>query len=138
MLKTALLNPSFSRRSRTELLQRTLGGRGWSREVLNFLCLLVERGRLQGLAEMVEHYQEMMDEVEGRVKASVCSAIPLDNGEVTRIKTALEETLGKEVLLTTGVDPGLIGGATVSVKNMIIDGSIRTRLRQLSETLGKG
>lgn len=137
MLKATLLNLSFSSHARGKLLQRVLEGMDLSKEVVNFISLLVERDRLQQLPMIVQHYHTLIDEVEGQVRASVHSVIPLDDDQMAKLKGGLENALGKKVVLEKKVDTELIGGILVKVNNILIDSSMRTQLHQLVETLRK-
>ena len=69
------------------------------------------------------------------VKATVTSAVPLDADAVARITSSLRKRLGSEVALQTAVDPSLIGGAVVDAGDVVIDGSIRTKLARLGAAL---
>lgn len=137
MLKATLLNLSFSSHARGKLLQRVLEGMDLSKEVVNFISLLVERDRLQQLPMIVQHYHTLIDEVEGQVRASVHSVIPLDDDQMAKLKGGLQNALGKKVVLEKKVDTELIGGILVKVNNILIDSSMRTQLHQLVETLRK-
>lgn len=137
MLKATLLNLSFSSHARGKLLKRVLEGMDLSKEVVNFISLLVERDRLQQLPMIVQHYHTLIDEVEGQVRASVHSVIPLDDDQMAKLKGGLENALGKKVVLEKKVDTELIGGILVKVNNILIDSSMRTQLHQLVETLRK-
>jgi F-type H+-transporting ATPase subunit delta len=59
----------------------------------------------------------------------------LDAGELNRITAALSKITGKTVILTPTVDPSLIGGLVAKVGDMVFDGTIRTQLNQLKESL---
>lgn len=137
MFKATLLNLSFSSHARGKLLKRVLEGMDLSKEVVNFISLLVERDRLQQLPMIVQHYHTLIDEVEGQVRASVHSVIPLDDDQMAKLKGGLENALGKKVVLEKKVDTELIGGILVKVNNILIDSSMRTQLHQLVETLRK-
>ena len=52
-----------------------------------------------------------------------------------QIKKALQQKLGRTVELTLAVDASLIGGAVIQADDMVIDGSVRTRLQRLTEAL---
>jgi F-type H+-transporting ATPase subunit delta len=77
----------------------------------------------------------MCDEKLGRVRARVLSAAPLDLASETEIRKALERRTGKKVLMTTVVDPSLIGGVVTYVAGMVLDGSVASRLATLKNRL---
>jgi len=101
----------------------------------NFLFVLLEQQRLDHVGEMVEAFNEMMDEQSGRVRATVTSAVPLEKTEISRIQTALGRLTGKQVMLDARVDPALIGGVVTTVGNLVLDGSIRTQLASMRDQL---
>jgi hypothetical protein len=80
--------------------------------------LLLERGRIAMLPAVARAYEEMCDDKLGRVRARVSSAKPLDLASETEIRKALERRTGKKVLMTTVVDPTLIGGVVTHVAGL--------------------
>jgi len=65
----------------------------------------------------------------------VTSARPLDPALELRLKTALEKSSGKVVLLEKKEDPSIIGGLVTQLGDTVYDGSVRTQLAQLREEL---
>lgn len=102
---------------------------------LNFLLLTVDKGRIGEFPDIYRQYLEMLRASRGVIKGEVVSAVPLDEAELTRLQSRLQEVTGKEVELQARVDPGLIGGLVVRVDDRVIDGSIRTRLANLRQAL---
>jgi F-type H+-transporting ATPase subunit delta len=103
--------------------------------VRKFLELVLERGRISGIEQIYLHYRDLADEAAGRIRARVTSAAALDAGTQNRIKSALETATGKQVLLTTDVDPELIGGLVAHVGSVTLDRSVRTSLDKLRTSL---
>ena len=77
----------------------------------------------------------LKSEAENKIKAKLISATAVDKAVAERVKQALKKRLGREVELTLEVDPSLIGGAIVRAEDMVIDGSVRTRLEQLARAM---
>ena len=94
----------------------------------SFVLLLVDRNRLNVLPLIARAYQELTDRQLGRVRAVVTSAKPLDVVTQGEIQRALERRTGKKVLMKSEVDPTLIGGVVARVGDLVLDGSLRTRL----------
>jgi F-type H+-transporting ATPase subunit delta len=65
----------------------------------------------------------------------VTSAAPLSAAQQKTIVNALSKRLGREINLATEIDENLIGGAVVSAGDVVIDGSLRSRLEGLSNAL---
>jgi F-type H+-transporting ATPase subunit delta len=101
----------------------------------NFLFVLLEHQRLAHLGEIAAAFGEMCDELAGRIRATVTSAVPLDKAEVGRIQGALQRLTGKQVTLDARVDPALIGGVVTTIGNVVLDGSVKTQLASLRDQL---
>jgi F-type H+-transporting ATPase subunit delta len=80
-------------------------------------------------------YEEMSDDKLGRVRAVIKSAKPLDIASETEVRKALERRTGKKVLITTVVDPALIGGVVAQVAGLELDGSVASRLSTIKQRL---
>ncbi|HNR12922.1 MAG TPA: ATP synthase F1 subunit delta, partial [Thermodesulfobacteriota bacterium] len=91
--------------------------------------------RIQYFADIVEAYEEFTDEIFGYVKARVITAVPLSERDRDEVKQSLEQVTRKNVQLQTIVDPQIIGGVIAEVGDKIFDGSIRSQLHKLGETL---
>ncbi len=87
------------------------------------------------LPEIAAQFDALKAEAENKVKATLVSATAVDAAVAERVKQALKKRLGREVELSLEVDPSLIGGAIVRAEDMVIDGSVRTRLEQLARAM---
>jgi F-type H+-transporting ATPase subunit delta len=103
--------------------------------VKNFIKLLAENDRIKLLPEIAALYEHYRAEAEGSIDAEVISASETSDAQLTKIAASLKTRLGKEVRLTSRVDPTLIGGAIIRAGDMVIDGSLSGRLSKLSTTL---
>jgi F-type H+-transporting ATPase subunit delta len=134
-LRQTLINPVFRLDQRRSILEKILPRVAPSREVRNFALLLLERSRISELPGIARAYRELVDEKLGRVRATVSSAKPLDPATQTAVQRALEKRTGKRVVLSTSVDPDLIGGIVARVGDLVLDGSLRTRLETLKSRI---
>ncbi len=130
-LRQTLENPVFKLSERRALLERLLPQLAPTAQTRNFALLLLERGRISLLPSIARAYREMVDVALGRVRATVVSARPLDDTTAAAVQRALERRTGKKVLLSSSVDPGLLGGIVARVGDLVFDGSLRTRLDTL-------
>jgi len=98
----------------------------------NFLRLLAENRRLGSLRAIAEEFANLRDEHENVADVEVTSAVPLSEEQKQEIGAAMKSRLGKNVRLNCDVDAALIGGAIIRSGDVVIDGSLRGRLDQLS------
>jgi F-type H+-transporting ATPase subunit delta len=94
----------------------------------NFLRLIAQNRRLFALPGVIVAFRAMAAAERGEIAAEVTSAHELSDGQVAALKAALAESLGKDVTLSTRVDPAILGGLVVKVGSRMIDTSLRTRL----------
>ena len=100
-----------------------------------FLETLAENRRMALLPEIAALYEQLKAEAERVVRATVTSAQPLGAGELESLRASLRRRFGQEVEVTTAVDAALIGGAVIDAGDVVIDGSIRTKLARLGAAL---
>jgi len=102
---------------------------------LNLAYLMVARGRLRIVGDMVDEYGRLVDAHRGIAHADVTAAIPVDEGIRDKLVTRLGSLVGQEIVLTVDVDPSLVGGIVARIGDKIIDGSTKSRLASLRESL---
>ena len=102
---------------------------------LQFLDVLASNDRLTLLPEIAGQYEQLRAEAERVVRAKVTSATPLSGEEQAKIEQALRRRFNADVALETAVDPALIGGAVIDAGDVVIDGSLRSKLARLETAL---
>ncbi len=101
----------------------------------NFARVLAENGRLDLTEEIAIQFEAMRAEQEGRSQVHVQSAFALDDKQRQEITKSMSKRLGRDVELSVEVDETLIGGAIIRAGDLVIDGSLRGRLRALVQQL---
>ncbi len=129
-----LTSPEVLTESKTEFIATVFGPRV-DAMVVNFLRLLVDKGRISFLPGICLDFQRLTEEHQGLLRAPVVSAVPLDADQEARLKRELDRITGKDVILEKRVDPSILGGVVVHLGDKIIDRSLRRGLRQLADTL---
>lgn len=104
----------------------------------NLVLLLVRRGRIELLPEVATQLRRLYDQRQGIVKATVTSATPLTDAEMTALGERLAGMTGGRVDLSVQVDPAILGGVMVRMGDRLIDGSVRGRLERLRTRLASG
>ena len=138
-----LRNPSLSDAKRLEFLQGLFAAAvgadsvfaGGSQHGTNFLKLLIEYDRIAVLPEIAEHFEALKAQVENSIDVTVTSAVALNDSQQAEIVQALQSRFSRDVNLTTEIDPNLIGGAVIRAGDVVIDGSLRSRLEGLANAL---
>ncbi len=130
-----LTNPVFTKEDRKNIAGQILQKMGADDMLKNFVYLLIDRKRIDQLAGVEKAFGEKVDAIRGITRGELISAEPLGPQDLSRVTETLAEIIGKQVIVTTKVDPTLIGGLVARVGDMVFDGTIRTQLNQLKESL---
>jgi F-type H+-transporting ATPase subunit delta len=104
----------------------------------SFLLLLFDKGRIGFIDSIDEFYQKLADELKGVARATVTSATELSSDAIEKIRKGLSRRTGKKVILEINQDPSLIGGIVTRFGDLVLDGSIKTQLLGMRESLKKG
>jgi F-type H+-transporting ATPase subunit delta len=128
-----LENPKIAYEQKAGVLSQHL--KGLRPLAQNLAQLLIQKDRVRLMPEIVEEYQRFMDGYLGVVPTQVVSAIPLTNDQEKEIGASLRLMTGKDIRLTTSVDPEILGGLVIRMGDRVLDGSTRTQLQSLRSTL---
>ena len=101
----------------------------------NFVRTLAANRRLAYLPEIAAQFDVLKDAAQRVVDVTVTSAETLGEGQQRQLAAALEKRLDRKVRLHCEVDPALIGGAVLRAGDLVIDGSLRTRLERIAYQL---
>jgi len=134
-LERCLSSPLYSAEDLKQIIAGITEKIEISKTIQNFLYLLVDKKRSQYLADIIESFNDFTNEIFGFVKAKLITAATLSDKDYDLIKESLEKVTEKKVILTTVVDPHIIGGVIAEVGDKVFDGSIKNQLQKIGETL---
>ncbi|MEM7233148.1 MAG: ATP synthase F1 subunit delta [Planctomycetota bacterium] len=103
--------------------------------LLNFLLLVIDKGRAFSLGAILEEFRTLYDKKVGLVRAEATAAVPLSEESLGNIRSALESRLNQKVEITGKVDPSVLGGVVVRYDGMVVDASLATSLNQVRSRL---
>lgn len=126
--------PQIATGDKREVLAETFGERVHP-IALRFLELVVDKHREPLLPAIVATWRERLDERANRQAAVVTAARPVPDEVRERLVGALERATGKTIELEERHDPSLLGGLVVRTGDLVMDGSLRTRLVGLGRRL---
>ena len=137
-LAQAITNPLYDAAGRRNVLKMVIEKIDVSKVMQAFLMLLFDKGRFGFIGSINEFYQKFADELKGVARASLVSATELSSDTVEKIRAALSKRTGKDIILDVEQDPELIGGIVTKIGDLVLDGSIKTQLLNMSESLKRG
>ncbi|HEY6673212.1 MAG TPA: ATP synthase F1 subunit delta [Solirubrobacterales bacterium] len=134
-LQVFLFSPYFSSEEKKDGVKRIVSDA--DERLVNFLELLAERHRMPALFRIRRTFDAMWAEENKLLPVTVTSAVDLDESLVNDIGKRIEEQTGRQVELSSKVDPGVLGGLQVRVGNMVLDATVRNRLEQLRKQVAR-
>lgn len=137
-LKTLMESPTVAVESKSAIMADVATKLELSDGMKKFVGLLTVKDRLQFVGQIHDKYTALADEISGVVRACVTSAVKMTKAQSDSIKEGLEKQTGKKIDLQTKVDSSLLGGMKAEVGGKVFDGSIKTQLQRIEDTLKKG
>jgi len=132
-------NPELTTAEKRKFLQKLYQERreDYYETLLDFFTVLFEKNRFGLIHEISLEFLRISDEDKGQGVAEIRSAVPLNAAQESKIVGRLEQIAGYKIMVKKEVDPSLVGGVVVKIKNKIIDGSVQFKINSLKKELSQ-
>ena len=107
----------------------------FSKNVQKFLLLLIEKRRIFFVNKIIESFLKLCSQKRGEIKASLISSKELSQTELNEISTDLSKSMGSILKFDYKVDKELIGGLKLQLGSIMIDTSIRNKLKKYEQAM---
>jgi F-type H+-transporting ATPase subunit delta len=134
-LRNALITPAVPVARKRAVVGRVADILKLSPITRNFLFVLIDHRRIAGFSDVVNAFEQTLDERLGFARAQVQSARDLSEAQRAALTAALEKASGKRLRAQFAVDGSLIGGVVARIGSTVYDGSVRGQLRVLGRRL---
>lgn len=129
------VNPRFPAQDKKQVLSKWAQSAGAHMHLRNFLCVLVDRNRLELLPNIERSFADLARTHQGCLKAEVVSAVSLSEAYKAELTRVLETITEKRVMLDCREDASIMGGVVAKVGGRVFDGSVQTQLASLGGEL---
>lgn len=133
-LHTFINAPGISADEKKQVMEAVFHGRICD-ELLNFLCILIDKGRTFHLEGIIRAYKKLVNKEEGFSYGTVYSVVPLGDKRIKELEEDTSKLLQTNVKLSNETDPQLIGGIKILVEGRLIDASIKNRFDRLNSQI---
>ena len=127
-----LKNPGITIPEKCELIDKAFSS--FSVIFRQFVKFLIGKRRVVIMPDITDYIRIEYGRGEA-IDAILLSAYPLTTPDLGRVKNLLEEKLKSKTNCYVGFDGELLGGLKVVVGNIVYDGSIKNRLKNLEKSL---
>lgn len=124
----------FTNEAKINIVKAIFAGKV-TENIINLLCVIIEKGREKHISEINSMYCIFADEVRKIAYADIISAYPLTGDQEEAIKKQLAKKTGKEIRLNTSVDSSLVGGIMIKFGDKVYDGTVAARLEGMRKKL---
>lgn len=134
-LRNFLASPAVERQAKRGAIEKLILRLGASKVLRNFLLVIADHQRTRLLPEIISAFREEIRRRRGITEAEISSAVELTARQKAQLSSTLERLTGQRVEAKYSLEPGLLGGAVVRIRDTVYDGSLRSRLNGLRARL---
>ena len=101
----------------------------------NFLSFLVTKRRIFFLKKIINSFLKLCSNKRGELTANLISSKKLSNEELKNISLELSKSIGSKITFNYKVDEELIGGLKIQLGSLMIDSSIKNKLKKYEQLM---
>ncbi len=128
-------NPTYLKNQQNEMVNSLSDLMKFDLTLKNFLLLLIKKSRLFYLQKIIDSFFKLLSKDKNEIDASLTSAKKLDDNEINNINTELSQVLKSTIKFKYKVDESLIGGLKIQLGSLMIDTSIKNKLKKYEKAM---
>ena len=130
-----ILSPTVAKEDKKNVILKIAEQNNFSETNKKFLCFVADKNRLFFLTKIIESFLNLVSNNKGELKAKLISAKELSANEQKKIGRELSQDFKFPLKIDYKHDPELIAGLTIQVGSLMVDNSIKTKLKKLEKNL---
>ena len=133
--KDMTLNPTVTKEEKNKVIIKIADQYRFCSTFKKFLGFLTIKNRLFFLNQIIDSFLDLVSSSKGELKAKLLSSKELSTVELEKIRNELSKDFQSPIKIDYKYDPDLIGGLVIQVGSIMIDTSIKSKLRQLQKNM---
>ena len=133
--KEMILNPTVPKKDKKNVLFAIADKNNFSKILKKFLGFVVIKNRLFFLTKIIESFLNLVSDNKGELKAKLISSKKLSIEEQKKIQSELSHDFKSQLNINYEYDPNLIAGLIIQVGSVMVDTSIKTKLKKLEKNM---
>jgi F-type H+-transporting ATPase subunit delta len=133
-----ILNPTVTKDEKNKIIIEMVNQYSFCQTLKKFLGFLTIKNRLFFLNQIIDSFLDLVSSGKGELKAKLLSSKELSKAELEKIRSELSKDFQSPIKIDYKHDPDLIGGLVIQVGSVMVDTSIKSKLRELQKSMVEG
>ena len=133
--KEMILNPTIVKEDKRDVIFAIADQNNFSKVLKNFLGFVAMKNRLFFLGKIIEGFLNLVSDNKGELKAKLVSSKKLSTEEQKKIQIELSKDFKSPLNINYEYDPDLIAGLIIQIGSVMVDTSIKTKLKKLEKNM---
>ncbi len=133
--KEMILNPMVQKEDKQNIIYQIADKNKFSEITKKFLGFVSIKNRLFFLEKIIVSFLNLISTSKGELKARLISSKELSVDEKEKIQEELSKDFKSTLNVDYKYDPNLIGGLIIQIGSVMVDASIKTKLKKLEKNM---
>ena len=133
--KEMILSPTVSKEDKKNVIFVIADKNNFSKILKKFLGYIAIKNRLFFLEKIIGSFLNLVSKNKGELKAKLISPKKLSVEEQKSIQSELSKNFKSQLKINYEYDPDLIAGLIIQIGSVMIDTSIKTKLKKLERNM---
>ena len=133
--KRIISTPTVTKEDKKNVIFAIADKNNFSQILKNFLGFVAVKNRLFFLAKIIEGFLNLVSDNKGELKAKLISSKKLSTEEQKKIQIELSKDFKSPLNINYEYDPDLIAGLIIQIGSVMVDTSIKTKLKKLEKNM---
>jgi F-type H+-transporting ATPase subunit delta len=133
--KEMILSPTVAKDDKKNVIFKIADQNNFSETFKKFLGFIAIKNRLFFLGKIIESFLNLVSNNKGELKAKLVSSKKLSTEEQKKIQSELSKDFKSPLNIDYKYDPDLIVGLIIQVGSVMVDTSIKTKLKKLEKNM---
>ena len=133
--KEMILSPTISKENKQEVIFSIADKNNFSQTLKKFLGFVAIKNRLFFLSKIIDSFLNLVSNEKGELKAKLISSKKLSIEEKQKINNELSKDFKSQLDINYKHDPDLIAGLIIQIGSVMVDTSIKTKLKKLEKNM---
>ena len=133
--KEMILNPTVTKEEKNKVIIKIVDQYNFCQTLKKFLGFLTIKNRLFFLNQIIDSFLNLTSSSKGELKAKLLSSKELSKMELEKIRNELSKDFQSPIKIDYKYDPDLIGWLVIQIGSVMVDTSIKSKLKQLQKNM---